>query len=74
MSSWRQLVRGLRTLIDRQSADTDVADEVQHYVEQATAAHLARGLSIDEAIKTYVKFTRDDMRSIAKIVEVSGNM
>jgi len=49
VSPWRQLVRGLRTLIDRQSADADVADEVAHYLEQATAAHVARGLSIDEA-------------------------
>ena len=49
MSPWRQLVRGLHALIDRQSADADVADEVQHYLEQATAAHAARGLSIDEA-------------------------
>jgi len=49
VSPLRQLVRGLRTLFDRQSADADVADEVAHYLEQATAAHVARGLSIDEA-------------------------
>ena len=30
-------------------ADHDLADEVRHFLEQATAAHLARGLSPDEA-------------------------
>ena len=49
MSLWRQLTRGLRVLTHRSAADQDVADEVQHYLEQATAAHVARGLSPDEA-------------------------
>jgi predicted permease len=49
VSPFRQLVRGLRTLFDRPTADADVADEVQHYLEQATAAHAARGLSPDDA-------------------------
>jgi putative ABC transport system permease protein len=51
MSLWRQLARGLRVLTNRPGADQDVADEVQHYLEQATAAHLARGLSQDEALR-----------------------
>ena len=38
MSAWRQLVRGLRALTHRSAADRDVADEVQHYLEQAAAA------------------------------------
>ena len=49
MASWRQLVRGLRVLTNRRAADDDVADEVHHYLEQATAAHVARGLSPDDA-------------------------
>src|ERR1051325_5712236 len=51
MSAWRQLVRGLRSLVHRDTADRDVADEVQHYLEQATAAHLARGLPPDAALR-----------------------
>ena len=51
MPLWRQLTRGLRALIHRSAADQDVADEVQHYLEEATAAHLARGLSPDQAFR-----------------------
>ena len=51
MHIWRQLVRGLRGLFDRPAADRDVADEVQHYLEQATRAHIARGLSPDKALR-----------------------
>ena len=49
MSLWRQLTRGLRVLTDRRAADQEIADEVEHYLEQATAAHLARGLSPEAA-------------------------
>lgn len=49
MALWRRLARGLRTLANRSAADQDVADEVRHYLDQATAAHLARGLSPDAA-------------------------
>lgn len=49
MSLWRQVTRGLRTLTNRTAADQDVADEVQHYLDEATAAHVARGLSPEEA-------------------------
>ena len=46
---WRHLTRGLRTLTNPAAADRDVVDEVQDYLDQATAAHLARGLSPDDA-------------------------
>ena len=46
---WRHLTRGLRTFINPAAADRDVVDEVQHYLDQATAAHLARGLPPDDA-------------------------
>jgi hypothetical protein len=49
MSIWRQLARGLRALANRQAADQDVADEVESYLEQATAALEASGISPDEA-------------------------
>ena len=39
----------MRALFDRPAADRDVTDEVQHYLEQAIAAHRARGLSRAEA-------------------------
>jgi putative ABC transport system permease protein len=51
MSPWRQLTRGLRALFRRSRTDRDIADEVQHYLEEATAAHLARGLSPDQAVR-----------------------
>src|SRR5712691_11387513 len=44
MSLWRQLTRGLRVLVNRTAADRDVADEVQHYLDEATAALAARGV------------------------------
>ena len=49
MSLWRQLTRGLRVLTHRADADRDVRDEVEHYMEQATAAGIARGLAPEEA-------------------------
>jgi putative ABC transport system permease protein len=51
VSLWRQLARGVRGLIHRSVADQDVADEVQHYLEQARAAHLAQGLPADDALR-----------------------
>jgi putative ABC transport system permease protein len=49
MSLWRQLTRGLRVLTNRAAADQDVADEVQHFLDQATAAWVARGLAPEDA-------------------------
>jgi len=45
MSLWRHLTRGLRVLTNRKAADRDLDDEVQHYIEQATEAYVASGLS-----------------------------
>ncbi|HEY8063013.1 MAG TPA: ABC transporter permease, partial [Gemmatimonadales bacterium] len=45
MSLRRQVTRGIRNLLHRDAADRDVADEVQHYVDEATTAGIARGLS-----------------------------
>jgi hypothetical protein len=46
VSLWRQLTRGLRALIHSQAADRDAGDEVDHYLEQATDAFVASGLSL----------------------------
>lgn len=51
MSFLRQLSRGMRSLLHRASADRDVADEVRQYLDDATAAHRARGLSPDDAAR-----------------------
>ena len=49
MSLWREITRGLRALASGSRANRDISDEVQHYLDQATAAHMARGLSRDDA-------------------------
>jgi len=49
VSIWRQFVRGLRNFTDRDAADRDVADEVQHYLDQATAGYVARGMTETDA-------------------------
>jgi putative ABC transport system permease protein len=49
VSLWRQLSRGLRVLTDRSTADRDLHDEMEHYLEQATAAGVARGLTPEQA-------------------------
>ena len=41
MSVWRHITRGLRVLTHRSDADREVADELQHYVDLTTAAHVA---------------------------------
>ncbi len=51
MSVWRQLTRGLHALTNRADTDRNVSDEVDDYLENARAAHLARGLSPDEALR-----------------------
>ncbi|MBV8898170.1 MAG: hypothetical protein JO051_16770 [Acidobacteriaceae bacterium] len=52
MSIWRQLSRGLRVLTKRPSADKDVADEVESYLEEAAEALEAKGMSPEEARRT----------------------
>ncbi len=49
MSLWRQFTHGVRVLRNRRSADQEVDDEVRHYLEESTAAFVARGLSPDDA-------------------------
>ncbi len=49
MSLWRQITRGVRVLTKRAAADQDVADEVQHFLDQSAEAFEASGLSPDAA-------------------------
>ena len=49
MSLWRHLTRGLRTLTDREASDREIADEVQHFIDEATAELIASGLPPAEA-------------------------
>jgi putative ABC transport system permease protein len=49
MSLWRHLTQGLRVLTSRTAADQEVDDEVQHFVDEATDAYVARGLSPGDA-------------------------
>jgi putative ABC transport system permease protein len=49
VSLWRQFTRGIRVLAHRRRADNDAADEVEHYLEQATASLIANGLSPHDA-------------------------
>ncbi|MEP6730799.1 MAG: ABC transporter permease [bacterium] len=48
-SVWRHLVRGVRRLARPAEADQDIADELQHFLDQATEGHVARGLTRDAA-------------------------
>jgi predicted permease len=45
MSLWRHLTRGLAVLTRRADADRELDDELRHYVDEATDAYVARGLS-----------------------------
>ena|SRR5687767_1909080 len=49
MSLRRQIVSGLRALVRSAATDRDVADEVDHYLAEATAAYREQGLSLHDA-------------------------
>jgi putative ABC transport system permease protein len=49
MSLWHQLTHGFSALTHGHAADQDAADEVEHYLEEAAAAGMARGLSPQDA-------------------------
>ncbi len=44
MALWRPLARGLRVLTRRAAADREIDDELRHWIDEATAQHVARGL------------------------------
>jgi putative ABC transport system permease protein len=49
MAFWRPLTRGLYALSHRDITDRDVDDEMTHFLEEATAAHIAEGLTPEQA-------------------------
>src|SRR5918995_1160754 len=69
MSLGRQISRGLRTMLRPADAEQDLSDEVEHYIDQATAAFLATGLSLEEARRAarlqcgHPRIMRDQVRA-----------
>jgi predicted permease len=51
---WRHLTRGLRVLGRRADVDREIDDELRHFIEESTAAHVARGLSPEAARRAAV--------------------
>jgi predicted permease len=49
MALWRHLTRGIRSLVRRRAAEQDVADELRHYIDEATSHLIAEGFSPDDA-------------------------
>jgi putative ABC transport system permease protein len=47
--SLKQITRGLFVLFRRREADTDLSEEIRHYLDETTRAHQSRGLSYDQA-------------------------
>lgn len=62
---WRKIASGLRRLANQQAADRDIADEIQSYLEQATVAGMASGLSFEEAQRA----ARLELGSISAVQE-----
>ena len=48
MNPWRQVARGWQALTRRSEADREIADEVQDYLDRATAEHVAHGLTAED--------------------------
>ena len=51
MTLLRRVTRGLRALVRPDLAERETADEVEHYLREAAAAHRALGLNEQEAIR-----------------------
>lgn len=71
MSLLRQLSRGLRSLVRRSSADREVDEELQHFLEQATAAQLARGTPPHLARRA-ARLEMGNLTSVREQVRASG--
>jgi putative ABC transport system permease protein len=71
VSLWRQLADGVRALANRSAADRDVADQLQHYLDETTAAFVARGLSRDEARRA-ARLELGNLRVAQEDVRASG--
>jgi predicted permease len=49
MAFWRPVTKGLRVLTRRAAADREIDDELRHWIDEAAAEHVARGLSPEAA-------------------------
>ena len=65
MSLWRQLTRGARGLFSQSRANDDISAEIRQYLDDATAAGLARGLSIDQAHRA----AREELGTLTAVQE-----
>src|SRR5262245_4260733 len=65
MSLWRHVVRGARALTHPSAADQDVADEVHHYLDQATEELIRKGCSPADA----QRIVRLEMGTVALVKE-----
>src|ERR1700744_1902914 len=52
MALLRPLVHGIRNLLRRTKRERDVTDEVEQYFDEAVAAQVQRGMTIEEARRT----------------------
>jgi putative ABC transport system permease protein len=68
---WRAFRHGVRALVRRGAADDDLADEVRHYIDEASAAHIARGMSAGEARRA-ARLEAGSATAVAEQVRVSG--
>jgi len=71
MSLWRQITRGLRTLANRSSSDQEVSEEVQNFLDEATAEYAARGFSPEEARRA-AKIQMGNMTNVKEEVRSYG--
>jgi putative ABC transport system permease protein len=71
MALLRQIARGARTLWRGDEADADVADEVRHFFEAATAAREAGGMS-PEAARRATRLEMGSAAGVAEQVRASG--
>ncbi len=71
MSLWRQLTRGLRRLVHRDAAYRESSEEAQHYLEEAAAALIARGVP-EEAARRHVRLEYGHAAGISERVQDYG--
>ena len=71
MSLWRQITRGIHNLTNRSSSDQDVSEEVQNFLDEATAEFAARGFSPEEARRA-AKIQMGNLTSVKEEVRSYG--
>jgi putative ABC transport system permease protein len=71
MSLQRKLRRGLRVLLRRAAADSELREELQHYYEEEVTALMARGLTRAQATRE-VRLRLGDPGNVVEDVRVHG--